>query len=92
MTVSAPFLTIFVHFIFIILLFSEDDEILKICNVIDSPDKKTWPGGLTLAGTMKYRLPQVNVYPFFVFAVILLVSNSCVSSTTNTSYLKSIFL
>jgi hypothetical protein len=33
---------------------------------------------ISLAGAMKYQLLQVNVYPFFVFAVILLVSNSCV--------------
>jgi hypothetical protein len=91
--VSLPlFPTIFVHFLFLILLFSEANEILKICNVFGSLDEQTWPEGLTLAGAMKYQLPQVNVYPFIVFAVILLVRNSCVSSTTNTCYLKSIFL
>jgi hypothetical protein len=54
------------------------NEILKICNIIGSPDEQTWPEGSTLAGAMKYQLLQVNVYPFFVFAVIVLVSNSCV--------------
>jgi hypothetical protein len=63
-------------FLFVILLLSEADEILKNCKVIGSPNKQTWPEGLTLAGAMKYHLPQVNVYPLFVFAVILLVNNS----------------
>jgi hypothetical protein len=62
-------------------MFSEADEILKICNVIGSPDEQTWPEGLSLAGAMKYQFPQVNIYLFFVSAVILLVDNSCVSST-----------
>jgi hypothetical protein len=85
MIASVPFpvsVTIFVHFLFFILLFSEADEILKICNVIGSPDEQAWPEGLSLAGAMKYQFPQVNIYLFFVFAVILLVRNSCVSSIT----------
>jgi hypothetical protein len=68
-------------FFFLTPLFSEADEILKICNVIGSPDEQTWPEGLSLAGAMKYQFPQVNIYLFFVSAVILLVDNSCVSST-----------
>uniref|UniRef100_A0A0E0K409 Protein kinase domain-containing protein n=1 Tax=Oryza punctata TaxID=4537 RepID=A0A0E0K409_ORYPU len=39
---------------------SEADEILKICNVIGSPDEQSWPQGLSLAETMKYQFPQVR--------------------------------
>ncbi|GJN21954.1 hypothetical protein PR202_gb09478 [Eleusine coracana subsp. coracana] len=39
---------------------SEADEILKICNVIGSPDEQSWPEGLSLAETMKYKFPQVK--------------------------------
>uniref|UniRef100_A0A0D9VMG4 Protein kinase domain-containing protein n=1 Tax=Leersia perrieri TaxID=77586 RepID=A0A0D9VMG4_9ORYZ len=39
---------------------SEADEILKICNVIGSPDEQSWPQGLSLAENIKYRFPQVR--------------------------------
>ncbi|KQK00896.1 cyclin-dependent kinase F-4 isoform X2 [Brachypodium distachyon] len=39
---------------------SEADEILKICNVIGSPDEQSWPQGLSLAEAMKYKFPQVK--------------------------------
>ncbi|KAK3158831.1 hypothetical protein QOZ80_2AG0142210 [Eleusine coracana subsp. coracana] len=39
---------------------SEADEILKICNVIGSPDEQSWPEGLSLAETMKYKFPQIK--------------------------------
>uniref|UniRef100_A0A0D9YWY3 Protein kinase domain-containing protein n=1 Tax=Oryza glumipatula TaxID=40148 RepID=A0A0D9YWY3_9ORYZ len=39
---------------------SEADEILKICNVIGSPDEQSWPQGLSLAETMKFQFPQVS--------------------------------
>ena len=62
---------IFVHFHFLVPLFSEADEILKICNVIGSPDEQSWPQGLSLAKAMKYKFPQVNIYLSF-FSVVLL--------------------
>lgn len=54
-------------------LFSEADEILKICNVIGSPDEQSWPQGLSLAETMKFQFPQVSIHlplfplPIYVF-------------------------
>uniref|UniRef100_A0A0D9VJW3 Protein kinase domain-containing protein n=3 Tax=Leersia perrieri TaxID=77586 RepID=A0A0D9VJW3_9ORYZ len=39
---------------------SEADEILKICNVIGSPDEQSWPQGLSLAETIKYQFPQIR--------------------------------
>ncbi|KAG8071996.1 hypothetical protein GUJ93_ZPchr0006g40996 [Zizania palustris] len=39
---------------------SEADEILKICDVIGSPDEQSWPQGLSLAETIKYQFPQVR--------------------------------
>ncbi|KAL5208803.1 hypothetical protein ABZP36_033238 [Zizania latifolia] len=39
---------------------SEADEILKICNVIGSPDEQSWPQGLSLAEMIKYQFPQVR--------------------------------
>ena len=36
----------------------EADQIFKICSVIGSPNQQTWPQGLRLAASLKYRFPQ----------------------------------
>jgi hypothetical protein len=59
-------------FFFII---SEADEILKICNVIGSPGEQSWPEGLSLAETMKYKFPQVNIRELLLCLVMHRVKN-----------------
>jgi len=53
---------VFMVVLHLISLFSEADEIHKICNVIGSPDEQSWPQGLSLAEAMKYQFPQVNIH------------------------------
>ncbi|KAK8945045.1 Cyclin-dependent kinase F-4 [Platanthera zijinensis] len=38
---------------------NEVDEIHKICSVIGSPDQATWPEGLQLAESMRYKFAQI---------------------------------
>jgi len=56
---------VFMVVLHLISLFSEADEIHKICNVIGSPDEQSWPQGLSLAEAMKYQFPQVKFTRFF---------------------------
>ncbi|GMJ00213.1 hypothetical protein like AT4G19110 [Hibiscus trionum] len=37
---------------------SEADEIYKICSVLGTPTKGSWPGGLNLARDINYQFPQ----------------------------------
>ena len=62
--------TVFDH-LFLLSLYSEADEILKICNVIGCPDEQTWPQGLSLAEAMKYQFPQVNIHVSLPIVLLL---------------------
>mmetsp|Transcript_31217 Transcript_31217/g.101806 ORF Transcript_31217/g.101806 Transcript_31217/m.101806 type:complete len:518 (-) Transcript_31217:28-1581(-) len=42
---------------------SEQDEIYKICSVLGTPTKETWPEGLKLAQSMNFRFPQFAPTP-----------------------------
>jgi hypothetical protein len=42
---------------------SEADEIYKICTVMGTPTKQTWPEGLKLAANMNFRFPQCAAVP-----------------------------
>ncbi|KAE8727441.1 Detected protein of confused Function [Hibiscus syriacus] len=39
---------------------SEADEIYKICSVIGTPTKESWPDGLDLASAINYQFPQFD--------------------------------
>jgi hypothetical protein len=38
-------------------LTSEADEMYKICSVIGTPDRDTWPDGLRLAESLNFQFP-----------------------------------
>jgi hypothetical protein len=38
-------------------LISEADEMYKICSVIGTPDRETWPDGLRLAESLNFQFP-----------------------------------
>lgn len=40
-------------------VFSEVDEIYKICSVIGSPSYQTWSEGMKLASSLSFQFPQV---------------------------------
>ena len=42
---------------------SESDELFKICQVIGSPDARSWPDGLRLAAAMNFKFPQCAPVP-----------------------------
>lgn len=42
---------------------SEADEIYKICSVLGSPTRQSWPEGMKLAAKMNFRFPQFSPTP-----------------------------
>jgi len=42
---------------------SEADEIYKICSVLGSPSRQSWPEGMKLATKMNFRFPQFSPTP-----------------------------
>mmetsp|Transcript_5019 Transcript_5019/g.9238 ORF Transcript_5019/g.9238 Transcript_5019/m.9238 type:complete len:521 (+) Transcript_5019:141-1703(+) len=42
---------------------SEPDQLYKICSVLGSPNKSTWPRGLRLASAMKFKFPFFTPTP-----------------------------
>lgn len=42
---------------------SEADEIYKICSVLGSPSRQSWPEGMKLATKMNFRFPQFSRTP-----------------------------
>ncbi|KAI6660344.1 hypothetical protein LOD99_13932 [Oopsacas minuta] len=39
---------------------NEVDEIFKVCAILGSPDKESWPDGLRLASSMSFKFPNIN--------------------------------
>ncbi|KAK8639933.1 hypothetical protein V6N13_138299 [Hibiscus sabdariffa] len=60
---------------------SEADEICKICSVIGTPTKESWPDGLDLARAINYQFPQfAGVH---LSALIPSASNDAISLITS---------
>ncbi|KAE8677508.1 Serine/threonine-protein kinase MAK [Hibiscus syriacus] len=60
---------------------SEADEIYKICSVIGTPTKESWPDGLDLASAINYQFPQFD--GVHLSALIPSASNDAISLITS---------
>ncbi|KAJ0961195.1 hypothetical protein J5N97_000838 [Dioscorea zingiberensis] len=56
---------------------SEADEIYKICSVIGTPDRISWPEGLQLADAINYQFPQFA--PVHLSSLLPSASNDAIS-------------